>query len=199
MPAHKEPIAIRSLTELFSGGRFRRRNNVKIPEITDIDFVVYEVVTGFLLLIQHKWLVPPETVDESSANDEHLAIGIRQAIDSRKYVIEHPEFLRQRLDLDDSAAISRIEATVVCRGFEHTGFFDDKGIPMIMEVAFRELVQNSENLPTLWSKLALDQTGTQQQRKLSILSDQYILPNMSSLSRHLGGWNPDAESRLQII
>jgi hypothetical protein len=186
--SQKEPIAIRSLTELFSGSLYRRRSGIKIPGITDIDFAVYELATGFMLLIQHKWLVPPETVNESSANDEHLAVGVRQAIDSREYANEHPGFLPSRLDLSKTEVITRVEAAVVCRGFEHSGFFDDKNIPVVMEVAFKKLLQESPDLPTFWQKLCArpdrDAAATKVidlKRPISLAGYEFIVPTLGRI------------------
>jgi len=149
----KEPIAIKALNELFPKDEYRTKSGVKISGVTDIDFAVYEIATGFALLIQHKWLIPPETGNESASNDEKLAVGVSQAQKTQKYVRDHPEFLHRVLGLEGAENFKQIESVVICRGFEHTGFMTKGDTPIIMEVAFRSLVNASGDFPELWSKL----------------------------------------------
>jgi hypothetical protein len=148
----KEPVALRTLIGLFPTGRYRTKSGIEIPGVTDIDLAVYEVHTGFTLLIQHKWLTPPETVSESSANDESLTTGVLQASKAESFVNAHPELLQQALHLK-VGEISDIASVVICRGFEHTGFLPRQGIPIIAEVAFKSLVAESQDLFTLSRKL----------------------------------------------
>lgn len=149
----KEPTAINALNALFPSEKYRTKSGIKIPGVTDIDFATYEIATGFALLIQHKWLTPPETGNESASNDERLDAGVSQARDAQKYVRDHPEFLHRALGLERAEKFERIESAVVCRGFEHTGFMNQGSIPVIMEVAFHAIVKASADFIELWNKL----------------------------------------------
>jgi hypothetical protein len=46
---------------------------------------VYESSTGFALVIQHKWLIEPETVAESNSNDIQRSEGVLQAEKANQY------------------------------------------------------------------------------------------------------------------
>jgi hypothetical protein len=184
----KEPIAIKALNELFPKSRYRTGSNIKIPGVTDIDFAVYEIATGFALLIQHKWLAPPETGNESASNDEKLAAGVSQAQKSQTYTKEHPEFLQRALDMEKTEKINRVESVVVCRGFEQTAFMGHGVVPVIMEVAFTDLAKGSADRPGLWTKLGIrpdrEDAATKVvdvMRTIQVGSYEFVLPYLGHL------------------
>lgn len=151
--SYKEGIALRDLAKLFTHPRYRTADRVPVKGKTDADFVVYDSNSGFILIFQHKWLIAPDSVDESSANDQKLAGGIQQAVIARDAFRLNSSALRNALRLTKSDPITQIEAVVVCRGLEHTGFFELQSVPVIMEVAFQALVGNSHNLRDAWQVL----------------------------------------------
>ena len=59
---------------------------------------------------------------ESSFNDEQLSEGARQAVEARDVFRKDQTLLRRVLELADDQTIDRIEAVVVSRGAEQTGF-----------------------------------------------------------------------------
>ena len=67
------------------------------------------------MVIQHKWLIGPDTASESASNDEELNKGVRQAVLARDYGRAAPDELRRSLSLPDEAAITQIEACVSSR------------------------------------------------------------------------------------
>jgi hypothetical protein len=79
----KEEIALTHLGSLFPASRFAVKPTVVIKGVTDADLLVCERASGFVLVVQHKWLIAPETVSESSSNDDQLREGVRQAIAAR--------------------------------------------------------------------------------------------------------------------
>jgi hypothetical protein len=81
--SEKEKIALSHLGSLFPAPSFAAKPTVVIKGVTDADLLICERVSGFVLVIQHKWLIAPETVSESSSNDEHLREGARQAVAAR--------------------------------------------------------------------------------------------------------------------
>jgi hypothetical protein len=151
----KEPVALREIMSMFPSPAYRVCPRVEIRGVTDADVVVYEVESGFLLVVQHKWLAAPETVEESWGNDAKLLEGVRQAVEARDIFRARPELPRRALCLGDSQLIHRVEAVTVCRGFEHTGFVGPTDVPVITEVSFRALYEESGNLKTLWDALNL--------------------------------------------
>lgn len=146
----KEPIAIDHLKSLFPAPEYGTKENIVISGLTDADLVVYEVQTRFALVIQHKWLVEPDTVDESQSNDERLREGAKQSVNARDYFREHHAFLCSKLGLLGSEAIDQIQAVVVCRGAEPTSFLLDQPVPIITEVAFAGLWKKAATLNDLW-------------------------------------------------
>jgi hypothetical protein len=59
----KERIALTHLRTLFPEEQFAvESTTIMITDVTDADVVVCEKSSGFVLVIQHKWLIAPETV-----------------------------------------------------------------------------------------------------------------------------------------
>jgi hypothetical protein len=153
--SQKERAALRYLSTLFPKPEYATREGVPIsgPKRTDADLLVYESRSGFALVIQHKWLTAPETPEESSSNDEYLTKGITQGIDARDYLRSKPAFVRQVLNLPESAPINRVECVTVCRGLEGSGFMERNDVPVIEEQAMENLFKNAGGLETLWTAL----------------------------------------------
>jgi hypothetical protein len=151
----KESIALAHLCKLFPSTSFAVKRTVIIEGVTDADLVVCERASGFVLVIQHKWLIAPETVPESGFNDEQLREGVKQAVEARDIFRKNHTLLRRVLELADDQAIDRIEAVVVCRGAEQTGFLGRLAVPVVLERAFEELwEQSSRSLTKLWESLS---------------------------------------------
>jgi hypothetical protein len=151
----KERIALTHLRTLFSEEQFAVESNILIKGVTDADLVVCERNSGFVLVIQHKWLIAPETVTESGANDDELRKGVTQAIQSRDVFRKDHALVRRELGLSGDQLIDKVEAVVICRGAEPTGFLEKLTIPIALEHAFEELWQQSSNsLTKLWGKLS---------------------------------------------
>jgi hypothetical protein len=149
----KEPLALQQLEGLFPAPRFVTRKQILIPGLTDADLVVYEHKMGFVLIIQHKWLVEPDTADESAANDDELLRGVTQGRQARDYWIGNPDDLRGRMGLKRDSPISQVQAVVVSRGAEPTGFVGHTSPPIITEKAFRLLLTNQPELQAFWAVL----------------------------------------------
>jgi hypothetical protein len=151
LSAVKEQIALDELEALFPKPQYQTKQNVVIQGVTDVDLVVYEPSTGFVLVVQHKWFAAPDTRKESASNDERLQEGVGQAQGSRDAFRENPELIRTALDLSTADLVGEIEAVVVCRGSEPTGFLGNSHMPIITELAFRRLWSETYSLPSLWS------------------------------------------------
>ena len=93
----KESIALAHLSSLFPALNFAVKPTVIIKGVTDADLLVYDRASGFVLVIQHKWLIAPETVSESSSNDEQLSEGVRQALEARDVFRKDHALLRRVL------------------------------------------------------------------------------------------------------
>jgi hypothetical protein len=127
---------------------------VQIPGVTDIDLLVSEIENNFVLVIQHKWLIGPDALNESISNDDRLVEGVTQATNSCEYLRNNPEFLRAQLELARHHEIQQVEGVVVCRGLDGTGFLEKApNIPIITEPAFVDLMAGAKDLPTLWGRL----------------------------------------------
>ena len=104
----KEKIALAHLCQLFTNSEFIVKPTVVIKNVTDADLVVYERASGLVLVIQHKWLIAPETVIESSSNDEQISEGVRQAVDARAAFQSDEILLRRELQLTVDQPIDRL-------------------------------------------------------------------------------------------
>jgi len=150
----KEKIALAHLSSLFPDVSFAVRPTVIIKGVTDADLVVFERASGFVLVIQHKWLIAPETVSESSTNDEQLSEGATQAVEARDALRKDHDLIRRALGLAADQMIDRIEAVVICRGAEQTGFLGTLAVPLVLEQTFEELWElSSLSLFDLWESL----------------------------------------------
>lgn len=155
LKAAKERIALTHLRALFPEEQFSVKATVVIKGVTDADLVVFEKRSGFVLVIQHKWLIAPETVAESGSNDDELRKGATQAIRSRDAFRQDHALVRRELGLPDGQLVDKVEAVVICRGSEPTGFLVKLPFPIVLERAFELLWQQSSNsLATLWDKLS---------------------------------------------
>jgi hypothetical protein len=152
--SQKEPTALRHLVNLFPEAEYALKDCVPIPGLTDADLLVYERSTGFVLVIQHKWITAPETPDESSSNDESLQKGVRQAIAARDYLRSNEGRIRQVLKLSSTTSIiARIECVTICRGLENTSFMEPSDVPVVTERVFEGLLEQAEDLGGLWTLL----------------------------------------------
>jgi hypothetical protein len=149
----KEQIALASLSRLFPSSYFSIATQVIIPGITDADMIIYARQTGFVLVLQHKWIIDPDTAVESATNDDELSKGAVQAIQSRDWLRANEEFLRKALKLSATDPISQVEAVVVCRGGEPTAFLPKTATPVVTERAFEKLWQKANDLGQLWIAL----------------------------------------------
>jgi len=140
---------------IFPVPQYRVKPGVLIPSITDIDLLVFDDVSRSVLVIQHKWLIAPDTLRASISNDEKLSSGVSQAVKSRDYLRSDHSFLQDKLGLSARDRIGGIDAVVVYRGLEGTGFLGPSTVTIVTEVAFRELVSRSDSLETLWRLLNL--------------------------------------------
>jgi hypothetical protein len=147
----KEQIALHELEALFLKPQYQTKQNVVIQGVTDVDLVIYEPSTGFVLAVQHKWFAAPDTRKESASNDERLQEGVGQAQASRDAFRENPELVRTAPNLSTTNLVDEIESVVVCRGSEPTGFLGNSHIPIITELAFRRLWSEPYSLPSFWS------------------------------------------------
>jgi hypothetical protein len=149
----KEGIALGHLAALFLPPRFATKPQVLIAGVTDVDLLVYEPSTGFVLIIQHKWPIEPDTPNESASNDDELRKGASQAIASRDALRGNHHLVRNALGLTPAEPMNTVEAVVIVRGSEASGFLGNLGVPVIMEYAFERLNAQAQSLPQLWALL----------------------------------------------
>jgi hypothetical protein len=152
--------------------------------VTDADLLLFDSQTNFVLVLQHKWIIAPDTVNESAANDAKLAEGITQATSARDYLRGDSPFLRHALDLAIDQETAGVEAAVVCRGSEGTGFLGtDTAVPILSEVAFEALVKQSQALPNLWDLLTrrpdhqkAETASSEGRAKIRLSGYEFVLP-----------------------
>ena len=173
-----------SLSQLFPTPRYVVGRQVDIPGVTDADLMLFDSQANFVLILQHKWIIAPDTVNESAANDEKLAEGVNQATGARDYLVHHLPFLRGALGLAADQEIAAVEAAVVCRGSEGTGFLGtDTAVPILSEVSFNALVKQSQGLPNLWDLLTrrpdhqkAESASSEGRARIRLSGYEFVLP-----------------------
>src|SRR5438045_9669948 len=95
----------------------------------------------------------PDTARGSASNGDELSKGIRQGVLARDYWRAEPGHLRKALSLPGDAPLTNVEACVVCRGADATGFLAAPAIPVITETAFVSLLDRGRSLPSFWTML----------------------------------------------
>jgi len=183
----KEPIALDQIGQLFPEPGFQIAKQVVIPGATDADTIIYERSSGFVLVLQHKWLISPDTAKESASNDDELRKGVQQAVKSRDAFSADPQLLRKALRLTSSDRISEIGAAVVCRGSESTGFVPESQVPVVSERAFRLLVEKAKDLGQLWNALKerpdlaqAAQSVLDAKRKVNLAGYEFVFPVLAT-------------------
>lgn len=151
--ASKEPRALADIAGQFPEPTYRTKPQIVLP-MTDADLVIYEQASGWAIIVQHKWLIAPETLNESASNDVELGKGIRQAIQARDHFrANNMDALRDALSLSPSEPLVAIEVCVICRGSGPTGFAAQLEVPVLTEKAFLSLLERDRMLPNLWALL----------------------------------------------
>jgi hypothetical protein len=150
--ASKEPRALAEIAARFPEPDYRTKLQVVLPK-TDADLVVYERATGCAMVLQHKWRIGPDTLNESISNDEELSKGVRQAVLARDYWRADLDNLRKTLSLPAAAPVTGVEACVISRGSGPTGFLARPEVPVLTENAFLSLLERYRSLPNLWKLL----------------------------------------------
>jgi hypothetical protein len=183
----KEPLALDQIGQLFPEPSFQIAQQLVIPGLTDADIIVYERSSGFVLVLQHKWLISPDTAKESGSNDDELRKGVQQAVKSRDAFSADPQLLRKALRLTSSDRISEIGAAVVCRGSESTGFVPESQVPVVSERAFRLLVEKAKDLGQLWNALKerpdlaqAAQSVLDAKRKVNLAGYEFVFPVLAT-------------------
>jgi hypothetical protein len=131
--SEKEAIALPEVISALQSQNLFDRERHKIRHegrtLTDVDIVAYDPSVNFLLIMQHKWLIEPDSLNESRTADEELRKGIAQAAIGTQYFAE--DSYRQSVGF--KRPVRRVEGMVICRGLEPTGFLKEVDIPVVTE------------------------------------------------------------------
>jgi hypothetical protein len=132
----KEGIALPIILAAIRNEYVTARSTVGISNAgkiaTDVDILAFDRRDGCLLIIQHKWLIEPDTVNESKAADAELEKGIEQARIAKTRLVDL-DYSRQLMKEIPEEGYSRVEAIVVCKGMEPTGFVTETDVPVVTE------------------------------------------------------------------
>jgi hypothetical protein len=151
--AIKQKVALVSLSGLFPSSQFNFAADVKLAGLTNADLVVYERSSGFVLVLQHKWLTAPETPYESSLNDDELREGAAQAVEARDALRKNHILLGNALNLTPSDLIGEIQAAVITCETESSGFQEMPPVPIVPQSALVDLWAGNGSLTQLWKNL----------------------------------------------
>jgi hypothetical protein len=116
---------------------------------TDIDILAYDRRDSCLVAIQHKWLIEPDSVNESDSCDEELRRAAQQGQIAKDYLNDPEITKRFRTEFGISGEL-RIEALVISKGSESTGFLGETEIPIVTEEWFLRNLSHTRALGTLW-------------------------------------------------
>lgn len=148
----KENIALPRLLSILNEKEIAARKNVGIIKdgalVTDADILAYDPRDGCLLVIQHKWLIEPDTVNESRECDRQLSGGMEQ-VRKVKSALEDRAYSRQLLKDIPSHGHTHLEGLVVSRGSEPTGFVAESDVPVTTEKWFIENLRTCSGLKAL--------------------------------------------------
>jgi hypothetical protein len=149
---------------------------------TDADIVTFDSASGLLMVLQHKWLIEPDSINESRSCDEEISRGIRQGQIARDFL--RVEENRLRLSIRES--VRAVEAMVVVRGLEPTGFLRETDIPVITEDWFirqlgegHALAEIFEQAHTRPDRVAVVNNWTADETEVKLAGYTLVLPSIS--------------------
>jgi hypothetical protein len=139
LSSQKENIALPRLVAILNSQGILTRTGVAVSfggqTVTDIDLVAYDPRDRCLLGIQHKWLIEPDSVNESKTCDVELARAVEQASLGKTHLANR-EFARSVIPEIPSVGDIVLDALVVSKGSEETGFLQNMEIPIVTEEWF---------------------------------------------------------------
>lgn len=181
-----ESIALFELSGLFPEPTFVVRRQVVIPGVTDADLVVFDYNSKFALIVEHKWFIAPDTLLESSNNDEKLLKGVRQAEKALEVFSSDLALFRQKMDFSSEQQIEGIQAVAVCRGLEHTGFIESTAVPVVTEADFRRFIDRAPSVKELWKLLETrpDRAGNaakteEMKSSMELAGYEFVMPGLA--------------------
>jgi hypothetical protein len=139
LSSQKENIALPRLVAILNSQGILTRTGVTVSvggqTVTDIDLVAYDSRDRCLLGVQHKWLIEPDSVNESKACDVELARAVEQARLGKTH-LGNREFARSVIPEIPALGDIALDALVVSKGSEETGFLQNMEFPIVTEEWF---------------------------------------------------------------
>jgi hypothetical protein len=156
--SNKEGVALPRVQKFLEKRGMVTRLNIELKEsgkmLTDIDVLAFDREDGTLLIIQHKWLIEPDSVNESKDADKELENGIEQARKVLRFLSASPAQSRSVMPELPPDGPARLRAIVVCKGLEPSGFLLEREVPVVTERWFEEEIA-SLRLGALYDKAIL--------------------------------------------
>lgn len=155
--SQKENIALPRLVQMLHKAKIFVKDRVHITTngrlVGDIDIVAYDPREKYMLAIQHKWLIEPDSVNESKTCDAELVRAIEQARLAKAHLMDRGFAMRAIPEIPSTGEIS-VEALVISKGSESTGFVSTTDVPIVTEKWFIENIRSTQNLAAV-HKLAI--------------------------------------------
>ncbi|HKW88746.1 MAG TPA: hypothetical protein VJN21_08315 [Candidatus Acidoferrales bacterium] len=149
LSSQKENIALPRLERILKSKGIHTRLGVTVSAggqtLTDIDIVAFDPQSRCLVGIQHKWLIEPDSVNESKTCDTELARGIEQAIIGEAH-LSNRDFARSVIPEIPALGDIAVRALVVSKGSEETGFLQNVKVPIVTEDWFVRQLQADKKL-----------------------------------------------------
>ena len=159
LSSQKENIALPRLAKILNSHGILTRTGVAVSvggqTLTDIDLVAYDRRDKCLAGIQHKWLIEPDSVNESKACDAELARAVEQASLGKTH-LSNRDFARSVIPEIPATGDIAVDALVVSKGSEETGFLQNMKVPIVTEDWF---VRQLQTVGTMQALLTLARSG----------------------------------------
>jgi hypothetical protein len=103
-----------------------------------------------ILVVQHKWLLEPDRVNETKANNDQLEDGIAKAKVARNYIRQNPLSIKDTFGLPDAPKGIVVEGIAVVRGLEPSGSVFDQEVPVVSELWLNEQFTAGASLESIY-------------------------------------------------
>jgi hypothetical protein len=154
LSSQKENIALPRLAKILNSKGILTRTGVIISisgqPLTDIDIVAYDPGDKCLAGIQHKWLIEPDSVNESKACDAEPARAVEQAKLGKTH-LSNRDFARSVIPEIPRTGDVTVDALVVSKGSEETGFLQDMEVPIVTEDWFVKQLKTAATMQALFT------------------------------------------------
>ena len=142
----KETIFLNEVSPVLDSIGLRHLCRTELQErgklLTDIDLLLWEEKTGTLLVVELKWLIPPDEVIEVVGHDTEFESAIVQVSTAIDYLAANlSDFLDRHWKSVGAEQVKSVKGMVVSHDSAGTGKMLDPRIPVVEWAFFREMLE----------------------------------------------------------